>query len=1059
MAIDWITLFLSIPFSIAANLNTDKVRKLFGIIKNNTPRTLFMDTFYAELDEKKEYGPWVNKLKKAIQQDEPAFLLCFAFPEAGYADYIDELQSGDFYSLRAKQIVDHFAIPDDDKNIAHIVLTMCLENWLDQFRPKVINTLMPTYPALFNELTGHSATQLATWKQPPLKTKKERQIKILAITASPENGADLLYEREQDILLDMFAGFDHQEVFLDMPDPVKSSLTEIQENLQHYRHDILLISAHGGVNKNGAGFLALEGPQGEEVQVTGTELLAVLDPKPQVVILSACFSAQQQANLLPVAEALYKGGVKTVIGMKDKISHLAAIDFNQGFFKALAANKTVQQAFAAGKAEMVAGEQKRCRENPGWQYLNEDQVPHMQTGQGGLTRRDFSALQIHRPEPPKRFDFKGAQYLDRGFIGRRQYLRKIYNRIEQGVGALLLKGPGGIGKSTLTTRATAQLKNKDYDFMVIQGETSPAGILDALAKKAGALGIENAAAVYAAEARDEEKLQWFLENLLSTNRMVVILDNFEDNQAPELEGEFLKEDLKVFLRFFREGLTGLPSVLLFSSRYTVPGIETINLGEFSRLEFRKRLLNGRALHQLDGPGVERLAAEIGGNPRAVELLDAIAYEEFNNGGFTWLELTDLLPELRERLISEKEKEDYFTPLFLDRLLGYLSPGQKQGLEGLSIYRLPVGEVGLEAQGLTLARKDRRKLEDLSLLEFSSPLHTYYVHRLTAQYVLAQMVESARTEGHQRAAEYYEGIKDEEGAHVLDDLIESRWHYIQAGEWNQAAEITFALEEYLTLHGYWQMSFQLVAEIAENGQSLSEKNRSIVDHLLGMLYQGFGDYEKALAQYRKSLEIDEKLGDIPGVSTSLHQIGMIYQEKGDYDEALAQYRKSLEMCEKLGDIPGVANSSGQIGMIYQEKGDYDEALAQYRKSLEMFEKLGDIRGVSTSLHNIGAIYQDKGDYDEALAQYRKSLEMKEKLGDIPGVALSLAQMGVLNSAKNNFPEALALFIQAFQIFKKLGSPNAERVATDIARVREKMPEEQFNAIVEKWLGGQETEATE
>jgi len=47
-------------------------------------------------------------------------------------------------------------------------------------------------------------------------------------------------------LLEVFKDFDRELVFLDMPDPVKSTLTEIREHLEDGHHDILHLTAHGG---------------------------------------------------------------------------------------------------------------------------------------------------------------------------------------------------------------------------------------------------------------------------------------------------------------------------------------------------------------------------------------------------------------------------------------------------------------------------------------------------------------------------------------------------------------------------------------------------------------------------------------------------------------------------------------------------------------------------------------------------------------------------------------------------------------------------------------------
>jgi hypothetical protein len=45
-----------------------------------------------------------------------------------------------------------------------------------------------------------------------------------------------------------------------------------------------------------------------------------------------------------------------------------------------------------------------------------------------------------------------------------------------------------------------------------------------------------------------------------------------------------------------------------------------------------------ALKRLDGQSVKNLRQEIGGNPRALELLEQIAYKEFKKRDFTWVQL-------------------------------------------------------------------------------------------------------------------------------------------------------------------------------------------------------------------------------------------------------------------------------------------------------------------------------------------------------------------------------------------------------------------------------------
>ncbi|HLP48428.1 MAG TPA: tetratricopeptide repeat protein [Candidatus Kapabacteria bacterium] len=132
---------------------------------------------------------------------------------------------------------------------------------------------------------------------------------------------------------------------------------------------------------------------------------------------------------------------------------------------------------------------------------------------------------------------------------------------------------------------------------------------------------------------------------------------------------------------------------------------------------------------------------------------------------------------------------------------------------------------------------------------------------------------------------------------IEDRIESRRHFIQSGEWDKAAEITFELEEYLTLHGFPQRSMELLMELED--KELTDKNRSIVFHLIGMLLQGFGDYDAALNQYQKSLEIAEKMGYIKGVAISLGQMGHLYFVQNQFETAMKLFCRAFLIFSKIG----------------------------------------------------------------------------------------------------------------------------------------------------------------
>jgi len=850
--------------------------------------------------------------------------------------------------------------------------------------------------------------------------KPVKQVKILVITAVPLDRQGIQYEMEQDYLLETFKDFDRREVFLDMPDPVKGTLEEMRENLETGHHDILLISAYGNVDDQGEGFLLLEDAGGKEQRVPGRELaktLQALAVRPRIVMVSASFSAKPGPPALSVAQALFDSGIDAVVGMKGAISDAAAVDFSCAFLAGMTGNRTVTEAFQSGKQAIEKHEQTRIKENPQWLYLHEADIPQLFTREETLNRKDFNDFIIEAPNRPQGHDFLGAKYREHGFIGRRQILRQIYRQVEERVGAIVLKGPSGIGKSTLVTRVAGQLRRWGYDFIVIQGQTSEAAILQAISHKAQQMGIKDAGGASQASTGSRDKLKGYLDNFLLKERLLVIFDNFESNQAEDKAGGFASQTLREFLHYFKDCLAGHESLMLFSSRYAVPGFEGLEVGELTPVEFRKLLLNSKSLGRLDGTSMGALMREIGGNPRAIELVDIISREEFGSREVSWQELKKLLPQIEQRLLEKHDKADDFTPIFLERLLSYLTAGQRRLLDVIGIFRLPVAEAAAVALGEVIEIPDRQRLVDLSLLEYRAAGDTFYVHRLIAGYVLGRLAEDVKKTYHRQAAEYLAGIEDNQGNHLLDNMIEARWHYLQAEAWNEAAEITFDLYSYLDLHGFPQQSFELLQELVD--KPLSDWNRANVSYLLGILEQGFGLYDPALAHYREAKDIFERLDDKRSISAALHQIGIIYYLKGDYDSALEQYQNAKTTCEELGDDEGISVSLHDIGIIYEERGDYDAALEQYKKSLEIKKKIGDIKGMAKSLHQVGMIYQKRGEYDKALEHYRKSLEIKEKIGDIKGMAGSLHQVGIIHQSKGDYDAALESYQKAREIADKIG----------------------------------------
>jgi tetratricopeptide (TPR) repeat protein len=199
----------------------------------------------------------------------------------------------------------------------------------------------------------------------------------------------------------------------------------------------------------------------------------------------------------------------------------------------------------------------------------------------------------------------------------------------------------------------------------------------------------------------------------------------------------------------------------------------------------------------------------------------------------------------------------------------------------------------------------------------------------------------------------------------------------------------------------------------------------VYHQLGMVAHERGWLDDAEGWYRRSLTIEQELGNRPGVAASYHQLGRIAQLRTELDSAENWYRRSLTIAQELGDRLAMATSYHQLGVVAQLRGERDDAEEWYRQSLTIKQELGDRHGMATSYHQLGVVAQLRGQLDDAEEWYRQSLTIKQELGDRHGMTSSYHQLGVVAQLRGQLDDAEEWYRQSLTIMLELG--NRPRVA--------------------------------
>lgn len=612
---------------------------------------------------------------------------------------------------------------------------------------------------------------------------------------------------------------------------------------------------------------------------------------------------------------------------------------------------------------------------------------------------------------------QSAGLIDNEFIGRNEILEEINKQIDEGASAIVIKGPGGSGKTALLRRIAALMKRKQYAFIDCDGQIIPEILLEQIFQKAKKKGVEEAAKIYYdIRLPLREKILWFTQHYLLEEKVLILFDDFHANL--DNQGKFKNERLKEFIVYLKESLNEKDSLMVFSTGSDIPGFESIWLTPLEEVEFRKFLAQRKALNRMSRKSVEKMLFDIGGSPRTLRLLDHIAVVEYGDKKFEWEPLKKKIPNLAERILHKESETADFSPILMEYLWEHLDETGVEVLSRMSIFPHPIKKEVIEKPGVTISNKTIKQLTGYSLLEYDSKGDWFGIHPLTARFVHGKVNDARGRDLHLETARYYEKLENNEG--VTRDFqkdLQARHHYREAEEWEKVMDMSFELDEYLASHGNPQLGFDLLEElIPQAGQFASDRQLNFYRRL-SIYYSLFGKLDALISNNETLIKLYEETGEQQGIAFCYRQSGAAYESKQKLEEALENYRKSLEIYLDLDDNKACASIRVEIGKIAQRKGDYDEAFDQYRQAIELYNRLEDQKSTSDTLQRMAKAHEECDRFEEALKYYHQALEIKEKIGDEKDIAACLHEIGNVYFLKNHFEPALEYYKRALELNEK------------------------------------------
>ena len=470
---------------------------------------------------------------------------------------------------------------------------------------------------------------------------------------------------------------------------------------------------------------------------------------------------------------------------------------------------------------------------------------------------------------------------------------------------VLLWGMGGVGKSALAGRVMARLLEDGWTALAVVGRWS----LGELATRVGAqlLGHHNIALerlgdiLLRQELPDEVRLVK-LQELLAGHRVLLVLDNFEDNLVVG-GGDFLDSTIEsVLLMLMRTAQRGK---LLVTSRYPVPiGREWLveePLGPLSLAETRKLFYRLPSLANAAPETLGLVLRHIGGHPRLLEYLDALLRQG-----------TARLPEVTRRLRAQAH-ELGLTPehlggdleqamrdalwlgaedILLDQLLDILraTPEALETLFQASVFAFPVSIQGLASvlagspeptpAQVEAVQRMVRPLIDSSLL---TPLDNdrVWVHRWTAQHLKTRMGDTAFRACCHRAGEYLLVSR------TLRDAVEAVRCFLEAQAFDRATDVAEDILDFMRRYGQLADVAAFAAKVLAAMPPAHARYAHFCVYEADALMQ-LGATRKAFERYQEAMTIlKSRVEAEPDRAAYQHDLSVSYERLGDLLQALGQ----------------------------------------------------------------------------------------------------------------------------------------------------------------------------
>jgi serine/threonine protein kinase/tetratricopeptide (TPR) repeat protein len=179
------------------------------------------------------------------------------------------------------------------------------------------------------------------------------------------------------------------------------------------------------------------------------------------------------------------------------------------------------------------------------------------------------------------------------------------------------------------------------------------------------------------------------------------------------------------------------------------------------------------------------------------------------------------------------------------------------------------------------------------------------------------------------------------------------------------------------------------------------NLASARYCLGRVFRSMGDYEKAVEQYHRALELE------PTSDDAYDGLAAAYEQLGRLEDAEQLYKQAI-------------STRSEYWATYNRLGLFYMAHARYEEAASMFSHVVSLAPDSfTGYYNLGAVRVLQGKYDQAIPLLERSLRIRPTADALTNLGTAYFQMRRYPEAVTKFEEAVKLDEKNYTMWGNLG----------------------------------------